>query len=275
MSQTAPEPLVQALLKRDRWVVAGCLLLACLLAWAWLLQHSAPAPASGGMAMGGMDMPGMTMSPAPAFTPAAYGAAALMWALMMAAMMLPSAAPMILLYARFARTARAQGAVLAPTFVFAATYLTLWGVFSLAAAAIQLGLIASGVVSAANLAIGNGRLAGAVLLAAGLYQLTPLKRACLAQCRSPLSFVTRLWRPGPAGAIRLGLTHGLYCIGCCWLLMALLFVGGVMSLAWVAALALVVLLEKATPIGELGSKLLGALAATAGIALLLGARPPW
>jgi len=108
-----------------------------------------------------------------------------------------------------------------------------------------------------------------LLVLAGLYQLTPLKRACLDQCRSPLSFVTRLWRPGWRGAVRLGLAHGAYCIGCCWLLMALLFVGGVMNLAWVAVLAVLVLIEKVAPIGVRGAQAIGIVAIAAGIFLLV------
>jgi len=188
---------------------------------------------------------------------------------MMVAMMLPSATPMILLYAAFARGAHARGAVLAPTFVFAGLYGLLWATFSAAAATAQLLLIQLGLVSEVTLRLGNSRIAGGLLALAGLYQLTPLKRACLNQCRSPLSFVTSLWRPGWTGAARLGLAHGAYCIGCCWLLMALLFVGGVMSLPWVAVLAAIVLFEKVAPIGERGAMAIGVIAAGAGAFMLL------
>ena len=259
---------LQGVLSRDRWIVGACLAALCGLAWAWLLR--AADGAGGQAAMGAMAMG----APASALRGSGLATdlpgAFVMWFLMMVAMMLPSAAPMILLYARFARGVKAQGGVLAPTFIFAGAYLGLWALFSLAAALAQAALIKVGAVQAASLSLGNGHLAGGLLIAAGLYQLTPLKRACLDQCRSPLSFVTRLWRPGWGGALRIGLAHGLHCVGCCWLLMALLFVGGAMSLVWIAVLALIVLVEKVAPIGRLGAQAVGALAIVAGLAMAVG-----
>lgn len=260
-------PVLTSVIRRDRWIVAGVLALVCVLAWAWLVQQShdvAPtAPGMGSMSA----MPGM----APQTVSVAYVLSAfVMWTLMMAAMMLPSAAPMILLYARFAGGARAQGGGLAPTLLFAAVYLLVWAGFSAIAAVAQSGLVQAGVVSATRLAVGDRRVAGALLLVAGAYQLTPVKRACLGQCRAPLSFVMRHWRPGWQGALRLGLTHAAYCVGCCWALMAVLFVGGVMSLAWVAILALIVLAEKVAPIGRRGAWAVGALAGALGLAMLAG-----
>jgi predicted metal-binding membrane protein len=248
---------IARLLRRDRWVVGACLALACLLAWAWLLTTARQMSAVAGMeGMGNMGpAPGSWVYFAGAFT---------MWLLMMVAMMLPSASPMILLYARMA----GRGG-LPPAAVFAGVYMGLWAVFSLLAAGAQALLVGEGLVSAATLRIGDGRIAGALLILAGLYQLTPLKQACLGACRSPFSFLTRLWQPGLGGALRLGLRHGLYCLGCCWALMALLFVGGVMSLPWVALLAVIVLIEKLAPIGETGGKILGALAASVGLALIV------
>ena len=157
-----------------------------------------------------------------------------MWLIMMIAMMLPSAAPMILLYCKLARGARQQGGVFASTTVFAGFYLAVWGGFSALAALVQRALVRSGAITDMGLAFGDKRIGGALLIAAGLYQVTPFKTACPEKCRSPLSFLMRLWRPGLLGAARLGLTHGLYCLGCCAMLMALLFVFGVMDLAWVA-----------------------------------------
>jgi len=198
-----------------------------------------------GMDMG-MAMPGMPSSaPPPMLTLA--GTTFLMWLNMMVAMMLPSAAPMILLYERFAAQARSAGGALLPTGLFAGLYVAVWAAFSAVATAAQLYLSHIGVVDAASMAIGDRRLAGALLLATALYQLTPAKRACLDNCRSPLSFLRREWGPGWGSAVRLGLKHGAYCVGCCWLIMALLFVGGVMNLAWVALLTLIVLLEKLAP----------------------------
>ena len=192
-----------------------------------------------------------------------------MWALMMVAMMLPSAAPMILTYSRMAGEARRKGGALIPGLLFAGLYLAIWIAFSLLAATAQSLLAQAGVISAARLAIGDARLAGALLIAAGLYQVTPLKRACLARCRAPAAFLMREWRPGWSGAFRLGLLHGLYCLGCCWLLMALLFVGGVMNLAWVALIAVLVLAEKVLPIGERAALAIGGLAIAAGVAVLI------
>jgi len=224
---------------RERWIVGAALLAAAGLAWAWLLSQPAGDATMAGMAGAGMAaaLPWSADYLLPAFA---------MWALMMVAMMLPSAMPMILLYARVAAKTEPHGAY-RRTSLFTLAYLALWSGFALAAAALQALLVARGTVSDMALALGDGRLAGALLIAAGLYQLTPLKRACLENCRSPLSFVMRLWRPGTAGALRLGLAHGAYCIGCCWALMLLLFVGGVMNLAWIGGLALLVLVEKLAP----------------------------
>lgn len=255
---------VERLLRRDRWIVGGCLALIAALAWAWLLRMGAMDMGSPDMGESGIG--GMAMTPAYATR---IGAAFVMWLVMMVAMMLPSAAPMVLLYARFSRQARRQGAVAAPVAAFAAVYVAIWAGFSLAAAAAQTALAQAGVLSPVTLALGDGRIAGGLLLAAGLYQLTPAKRACLEQCRSPVEFVTRFWRPGLAGAARLGLVHGLYCLGCCWLIMALLFVGGVMNLAWVGLLTLLVLAEKVAPFGRQVGVALGVLSTGMGLVLLV------
>jgi predicted metal-binding membrane protein len=227
------------ILARDRLIVALALIAAAGLAWWWLIRTGMPSMPAGPEAMA-------PMVAAPVWTPAYLFSAFIMWALMMVAMMLPSASPMILLHARFARSAGRRRA-LADTAVFALTYLAIWTVFSAMAAVAQTLLVADGVISAMTLTVGNRAMAGSLLVLAGLYQLSPLKQACLETCRSPLSFMMRLWRPGARGALRLGLAHGLYCLGCCWALMLLLFVGGVMSIAWIAALALLVLLEKLAP----------------------------
>jgi predicted metal-binding membrane protein len=262
---------VDRLLLRDRWIVGGCVVLIAVLAWVWLWRESVAMGPD--MSMPGMEMPGAAMvSPSDA---AAYlSSAFIMWFLMMIAMMLPSAAPMILLYGGLARGARAQGAVLAPTSIFAGMYLAVWGGFSALAAFAQWLLVRSGAISEMGLAFGNQRIGGALLIAAGLYQATPLKRACLDNCRSPMSFLMGLWRPGWAGAARLGLVHGIYCLGCCALLMALLFVFGVMNLAWVAALALFVLAEKAFPLGSRIGAAAGVASVIVGLAMILGARLP-
>jgi len=161
--------------------------------------------------------------------------------------------PAILLYAGVHRQALARGQVqdkLAPTGAFAAGYLVLWLGFSVVAAALHWALERVGLVSAMMMGSKSRWLSAGVLIAAGLYQLSPLKHRCLAHCRAPASFLSRHWRPHGSGAFLLGVLHGLYCVGCCWMLMALLFVGGVMNLAWIAALAALVLMEKVLPAGQ-------------------------
>lgn len=243
---------IERVLARDRWIVGACVALIAALAWAWLWRQSLMTSAVDS-SMAGMDMSGMDMGAAMASAadPVAFlGGAFMMWFIMMIAMMLPSASPMILLYARLARGAREQGAAIAPTVVFVGMYLAVWAGFSAIVAIAQWLLVRSSAVSDMSLALGDRRIAGGLLIAAGLYQATALKRACLDNCRSPLSFVMRLWRPGWAGAARLGLIHGVYCLGCCAALMVLLFVFGVMNLVWVAALALFVLIEKILCVGQ-------------------------
>ncbi len=218
--------------------------------------------------MGGLDAHGMAMAVDP--WSAAYVLPAFtMWALMMVAMMLPSAAPMILLHARLDRSP-APRARLFNSLVFTLCYLLVWAAASVLAAAAQAALIDAGLVSNMTLALGDRYFAAALLAAAAVYQLTAAKRACLDQCRSPIHFVMRYWRPGIAGAVRLGTIHGLFCLGCCWALMLLLFVGGVMNLAWVALLAAMVFAEKlAPPTWRLNLVIAAGLAAGAA-ALVLG-----
>ncbi len=234
-------------LRLEDMIVLGCVAAAAALAWLWL---------AGGAAMD-------HAMPMPAIWSAAYlGPAFAMWALMMVAMMLPSAAPMILLHARVAGH-RGRFAWL-ESLVFALAYVAVWTGFAAAAALAQAGLIGAGLVHEIALSTGDAGLAASLLVAAGVYQFSPAKQACLHQCRSPLSFIFRLWRPGLSGALRLGLRHGAYCLGCCWLLMLLLFVGGVMNLAWIAALAMLLLAEKYAPRAWRLTRIIG-------IALLAGA----
>jgi predicted metal-binding membrane protein len=182
-----------------------------------------------------------------------------MWGTMMVAMMLPSAAPAILLYARVHR--HSMGAASPPTMAFLAGYLACWTLFSICAATIHVALGSDALVSRQAIA--------ALLIAAGIYQLSPLKNACLNRCRSPAQFLTRHYRSGAAGALRLGLLHGAYCVGCCGLLMGLLFVGGVMNLAWITGLTLLVAAEKLLPAGEWIARLGGVVMMGAGAALLI------
>jgi predicted metal-binding membrane protein len=173
----------------------------------------------------------------------------LMWAIMMVGMMLPSAAPMTLLYAGMVRKADRQGTPMAPTAAFVSGYLTMWCVFSVGATLVQWGLHEAAMLSPMMMA--NSQVLGAALLiVAGVYQLTPWKMVCLDHCRSPTHFIAEHWQSGARGAFRLGLHHGAFCLGCCWALMGLLFVGGVMNLLWIAAITIFVFLEKVLPVGD-------------------------
>lgn len=193
-----------------------------------------------------------------------------MWWSMMIAMMAPSATPAILLYARVHRHSVPTGKQQSgspSTGPFTAGYLLVWLGFSIAAAAVHFALEAGGIVS--TLGSRSRWLSAAILIAAGVYQFTPLKAACLSHCRSPGEFLTRYWRPGASGALRLGLLHGAYCVGCCWVLMALLFVGGAMNLVWIAALTALVLLEKLVRGGPWLGQTVGAALVAWGIATVL------
>jgi predicted metal-binding membrane protein len=227
MASSARPDSTSQLLRHERLIVLSALALLVAASW-WFLLSGA-----------GLDhgMAGMAMAQPP------LGALVLMWALMMVAMMLPSAAPAILLYGRV-RAIRGGGADVARSSVFLAGYMAVWLTFAILAA------LAQSVLTGPSMKLGEGIAPAVVLILAGLYQLSPLKSACLSQCRSPAQFISRHWRPGVAGALRLGMLHGAYCVGCCWLLMALLFVGGVMNFAWIAALTLVVAVEKLVPRGE-------------------------
>ena len=249
--------MLHALLRRDRAVVLAGLVAVIMLAWAYLILGA-------GIEMDEMDMGGgQIMMMAPPWT---FGYAALiflMWAIMMVAMMLPSAAPTILLVTALGRDRIAPVAV-----PFAFGYLLVWIGFSLAATALQFGLDRGGVLSE-TMATSSAALAGIVLIVAGAYQWTPLKQACLRHCRSPLAFLLGRWRQGAWGAVTNGMRHGLFCLGCCWMLMVLLFVGGLMNLLWVGALALLVLIEKTLPWGGRTSRATGAALVVWGVVTLV------
>lgn len=201
--------------------------------------------------MASMMMPGQMFLPVPLF------GLFLMWAVMMAAMMLPTAAPMIMAYARMQATDRARGAGWQPVWMFSGGYVVAWAGFSLAAAVLQAGLTNLALMSPMMMKAASGPLAGSILLIAGLYQFTPLKQMCLRLCRTPINFLMTQWRDGNLGALQMGWRHGLFCIGCCWALMGLLFVTGVMNTAWIIAITLYVLVEKILPGSEMLSKLTG------------------
>lgn len=189
-----------------------------------------------------------------------------MWIAMMAAMMLPSAVPVILLHATIIR---GRGAGAGPAMAcFALGYFAVWATFSLAAATLQFTLENAALLSP-MMQTTSISLAGTVLIAAGAYQWTPLKQACLRQCRSPLEFVATYWRTGTSGAFFMGFRHGLYCLGCCWVLMLLLFVGGVMNLVWISGIALFVLAEKLIPAGHWIGRAAGTILVAWGAATIL------
>lgn len=260
---------LEAVLRRDRIVVGSALFLVTALCWAYLVGLASRMHDPGAMGMADM---------APEVFPwsaAEFAFAAAMWTVMMIGMMTPSVAPMVLLYARVGRQAAAQGRPFAATGWFAGGYLLSWAAFALLAASAQ-GAVEGALAVPLSMTGLPGVLGGAVLVAAGLYQWTPLKNSCLAQCQAPLLFVQRHggFRGDPAGALRLGMRHGLYCIGCCWALMALLFVGGVMNLLWVGALTALVLLEKLVPPRFILSRLVGAGFVAAGILLMIRGMAP-
>jgi predicted metal-binding membrane protein len=253
------------LVRRDRAVIVAAL--AGVTGLAWLYLHGLVA---GGMDMsGGGDMAGMAMlASAMPWTARDFALALAMWWVMMIGMMVPSASPMILTFATVNRRKREREQPFAPTAAFVAGYLVAWGAFSVAATAAQRTLQDLALLSAAGAP--TAPLAGRVLFVmAGLYQVTPLKYACLRRCRSPLDFVLNGWRDGIGGALKMGMTHGLYCLGCCWALMILLFAEGVMNLLWVAALSAVVLVEKLFPAGQWIARTSGVLMLVFGIYLLM------
>jgi predicted metal-binding membrane protein len=256
---------IERLLSRSALLAGLALLAAVALAWRWLLvSDMALMPMAGhGTGMDGMGAMGVQPLSAPYL-----GTAFAMWAVMMVAMMLPSAAPMILLHARIDKVPTAARR-LGHTLLFTLTYLFVWLLFSALAALAQAFLVDRGLISAAGLRLGEPMLVAALLAGAAFYQLSPAKAACLRQCQSPIHFVMRYWKPGIAGTLRLGLVHGLYCVGCCWGMMLLLFVAGVMNLAWVAVLAALVLLEKLAPPRWHVSKAIAALMLAGAVWLLV------
>jgi predicted metal-binding membrane protein len=267
------EAALELVLRRDRIVVAAALAVLTGLAWSYLLWLAAD------MDMGGMDMTGFRMIPAgmgimaPAkapWKPIEFAFVFAMWAVMMIGMMAPSAAPMILMYARVGRQASAVGKPFAPTGWFAGGYFLAWTGFALAATFVQW-LLDRAALLDPEMASARNVLGGVVLIAAGIYQWTPVKDVCLAQCQSPLGFLMHHggFRGDLSGCLLLGLRHGAYCVGCCWVLMALLLVGGVMNVLWIALLALLVLLEKLISFGRLIARFAGIALIAAGAWLLL------
>ena len=190
-----------------------------------------------------------------------------MWTVMMVGMMTGSAAPMLLFFAS-AQAAREPRRISPRVLMFGLGYLVIWAGFSAIATFAQWALQRAALLSD-TMAASKPIVAAAILIVAGLYQLTPFKGACLSQCRSPLGFLMTNWRDGAGGAFRMGIRHGMFCLGCCWGLMIVLFAVGVMNLAWIAALAVLVLIEKVTPVGVVLSRVAGAAMIVAGVYVLL------
>jgi len=255
-----PGTTLEHTLRRDRVVISAGLVGVAALGWVYLLYLARN--------MAGMDMGSdMAMPQMQTWGPIDVALLFVMWVVMMVAMMVPSASPLILMVAAANRKRSERDDPLVPTSLFLAGYLLAWTAFGAVATAAQWALHTMALLSPA-MAGTSPVLGGLLLLTAGAFQFTSLKHVCLTHCRSPLSFVMSHWRAGRAGALRMGLEHGLYCVGCCWVLMALLFVAGVMNLLWVAAISLFVLAEKVLPKGELVGRVGGAALLAAGAAML-------
>jgi predicted metal-binding membrane protein len=255
--EAVPRTSVESLLLRDRLLVGAALVAAVALCWAWIVpmardMYGPMKGASAWMMTDTWDFRHLALLFA-------------MWAVMMGGMMLPSAAPALFLYGgvirRSADAARAKSHV----YAYAGGYLLVWTAYSLLATVMQR-LLARWLLITPMMDARDARFGGALLIVAGLYQFTPFKRACLASCRHPVEFIVRHWKPGLWGGFYLGAAQGLHCLGCCWALMMLLFVGGVMNLWWIAALTVFVLLEKVAPFGEKGGRYSG---------LVIGAVGAW
>ena len=276
---------LESVLRRDRLVVVIALVAVIVLSWVYVLAGAgmgmsafemtrmtqpvgvidSTQPSMQGMSMGGTAVGGTMITGA--WTVGYAVVIFFMWWVMMFGMMLPSAAPLLLLFARMMRKEKDKGAPYVPTGVFALGYVIMWAAFSAIATGAQWGLEASGLLS--GIMVGTSAVLGAgLLIAAGVWQLTPWKNACLRHCRSPIGFLSAHWRPGRTGAFRMGLVHGAFCLGCCWFLMALLFYGGVMNLYWIIGLALYILIEKLLPAGTRIGQLTGVVLIAWGVVLL-------
>lgn len=253
MPSSSTFPL-HSLPQRDRIVILSALIGVSVLAWSYVIFLWARMPGIDGRATVAMSL----------WTPMDVVFMLVMWAIMMVGMMLPSAIPMTLLYAGMVRKAEQQGTPMAPTVAFVSGYLTMWCLFSVGATVAQWGLHEAALLSPMMMAKSR-ELGAALLIVAGVYQFTPWKAVCLDHCRSPAHFISNHWRASASGAFRLGVHHGAFCVGCCWALMGLLFVGGVMNVLWIAAITIFVFVEKVLPVGPW----LGRVGGLAGIGLIV------
>jgi predicted metal-binding membrane protein len=260
MQQLTPLEIV---LRRDRVVVLAGVGAVAALAWAYIVYLA--------WGMRGMDVgSGMAMPQMQAWGAVDFVLTFFMWAVMMVAMMVPTAAPMILVFATINRKRREQQRPFVPTAVFLLGYASVWTGFAAAATLAQWGLHSAALLSPMMVST-SSILGGALLLAAGVFQWSPLKYVCLAHCRTPMGFVMTEWREGADGALLMGMRHGMFCLGCCWVVMSLLFVLGVMNLLWIAALAGFVLVEKIAPAGHRVSRATGLVLFASGAWMVGGA----
>ncbi len=250
---------LETVLRRDRAVVVSGICAVAALAWAYTVSRTQD--------MGNMDM-GIAMPTMQSWSFIDFISMFLMWAIMMVAMMVPTAAPMILMFATVNRRRQEQERPYVPTAVFLSGYLLVWTSVSVLATVAQWGLHEAALLSPMMVST-SPMFGGLLLVAAGIFQWTPLKYACLTHCRSPLSFLMTDWQEGHQGALIMGLKHGSYCTGCCWLLMALLFVAGVMNLLWVATMTAFVLVEKAVPRGNRVGRVAGVVLCIAGLIMFV------
>jgi predicted metal-binding membrane protein len=255
-----PPTILESALRYDRAPAVALLIVLPVLCWIWIVVMARDMYGS----MTGASAWMMTA----VWDPGHLALLWAMWAVMMAAMMMPSASPMLLFYGAVARRSEAATTAARQIYAFAAGYLVVWGLFSLAATVLQRLLAALRVVSA-MMEVTSAVAGGVLLLIAGVYQLTPIKHACLRACQSPLGFLMSRWRRGSAGAFRMGIEHGALCVGCCWALMLLLFAGGVMNLTVIGALTALVAFEKLTPLGAEGARASGVILIAAAIWMLV------
>lgn len=249
--------------KRDRLITVASLIAITMLAWVYMIHAATNMASMDASRMQGMSMPAMQIWHINDFL-----LTFLMWIVMMAGMMIPSATPMILTFLSVKRQRQADQTSLPATFIFVLGYLAIWALYSAAATLLQWGLHSANLLSPA-MAGANPFFNGTLLILAGIYQFTPWKNACMLSCRTPLGFLIAEWRDGARGAFAMGARHGIYCVGCCWLLMALLFAVGVMNLLWGAIITGVVLLEKVVQGGQWISRTIGLLAMAWGVWLLV------
>jgi predicted metal-binding membrane protein len=255
VSGERPRTILESALRHNRTAAIALLILLPLVSWTWIVvmardMYGPMTGASAWMMTAHWDLPHLALLWA-------------MWAVMMTGMMLPSASPMLLLYGFVARRSGQQSAA-RRVYALAAGYLTVWTLFSLGATALQR-LLARLLLVSPMMETTSPSAGAALLLIAGVYQLMPIKQACLRGCQSPLGFLMTRWRNGWSGAFRMGLQHGAYCVGCCWALMLLLFAGGVMNLAVIAALTAFVVFEKVAPFGVNGTRISGLILILAGV----------